>query len=157
MPGGRPRKVTPELVDELCSLLRVGVLIEPACAKVGIDDSSFRKWRQADREFFTAVTRARAEGEIALWERALGGDEKGESNGPAKCAQWALERSYSARYAPRLNVQIREVSEALLDDIERVCASKDCGCFEELIDAVARRASGEAPSEDPGDAPEVRH
>jgi transposase-like protein len=160
MPGGRPSKLTPELTEALCELLRQGKPLNASCEKVGIDDSTFRKWRaelkrgtadDAKVEFFTQVARARAEGQLALLDTALGGDEKGESNGPARCAQWALERLFPAQYAPRLNVKLEEGLELLLEDVERVCSSKDCGCYEAILTAVAaRQESGGASGADSG-------
>lgn len=43
--------LTPELMDRLCSLLRVGAYVEQACAQVGIEKSSFYNWmRRGARE-----------------------------------------------------------------------------------------------------------
>lgn len=149
MPGGRPSKLTHELTEALCALLREGKPLLASCEKVGIDSSTFRKWRGDLRRgdtskavFFTAVARARAEGQLALLDTALAGDEKGASNGPAKCAQWALERLFPEQFAPRLNVKLEEGLEALLNDVERVCSSKDCGCYEAILAAVAARQDG---------------
>lgn len=149
MAGGRPTKLTEELMEELCGLLAQGKPIKPSCELVGIDDSTFRKWRIAGRngdpdmqEFFTRVARARAEGELNLWGVAVAGDGPGTSNGPAKCAQWLLERTFGTRYAARLNVKLEEGLEVLLGDVERICGSKDCGCFEAILAALAARQDG---------------
>jgi hypothetical protein len=149
---GRPTKLTPELVKELCDLLAEGKPIQPSCEKVGIDDSTFRLWRKQAREgksealveFFAAVTRARAEGELYLWGIAASGDAQGYSNGQAKCAQWLLERTFSNRYSQRLNVKLEEGLEVLLADVERVCGSKDCGCFEAILASLVARRDGES-------------
>jgi hypothetical protein len=159
MPGGRPSKFTPELASELCKLLAEGKPIKPSCEMVGIDDTTFRKWRadakngDADKaEFFAQVARARAEGELLLWGIASSGDGPGTSNGPAKCAQWLLERTFGSRYAARLNVKLEEGLEVLLADVERVCGSKDCGCFEAILAALTARQDGDGTvGSDPGD------
>lgn len=156
--GGRPSKLTSELKVELLGLLAEGKPIEPSCQKVGIDDSTFRKWRilarQGDAamiEFFTEVARARAEGELNLWDVARTGDGVGTSNGPAKCAQWMLERTHGHRYAARLNVKLEEGLETVLADVERICGAKDCGCFEAIIASLAARRDGGAEAgSDPG-------
>lgn len=159
--GGRPTKLTPELEAALLGLLAEGKPIEPSCRKVGIDDSTFRKWRALARggdealaRFFTEVARARAEGELALWDIAKAGDTEGASNGQARCAQWLLERTFGQRYAQRLNVKLEEGLEVLLADVERVCGAKDCGCFEAILSKLAARrdGEGEAPGEESGEA-----
>lgn len=160
MPGGRPSKLTDELVEELCTMLTEGKPLKACCDKVGIDDSTFRKWRIAARngdpafqEFFTRVTRARAEGELLLWGIAVAGDTQGTANGQAKCAQWALGKLNPNRYAERLNVRLEEGLELLLSDVERICSTKDCGCFEAIITSLAAREAGEreAPSDPSGE------
>lgn len=157
-PTGRPSSFTPALEAELLSLLAQGKPIQPACERVGIDDSTFRKWRALARRgdkdkvaFFEKVSRARADGELHLWDVAREGDDKGVSNGPAKCAQWLLERTFSNRYAQRLNVKLEEGLELMLEDVERICGTKDCGCFEAILAALAsRRDGGEAPGDAEG-------
>ena len=137
---GRPTALTAALQGELLRLLSEGKPIEPSCRKVGIDDSTFRKWRirarQGDAalvEFFTLVARARAEGELNLWDIAKAGDTEGSSNGQARCAQWLLERTFGNRYAQRLNVKLEEGMEILLGKVERICGAKDCGCFDAIL------------------------
>lgn len=161
MPGGRPSKLTDQLQAELIDLLSQGKPIEPSCRKVGIDDTTYRLWRSKARkgderyqEFFVLVTRARAEGELSLWDIAKGGDQQGSSNGEAKCAQWLLERTFGNRYAQRLNVKLEEGLEALLADVERVCGAKDCGCYEAILTALTARrdGDGEVAGEESGEA-----
>lgn len=158
MAGGRPTKLTEELAEELCKLLSEGKPIKPSCELVGIDVSTFNKWRALAKrgderysEFFAMVARARAEGELHLLGIATSGDGPGTSNGPAKCAQWVLERSFGARYQPRVNVKVEEGLALLMADVERVCGGKNCGCYEEILTAIAAREDGEgAPSGDTG-------
>ena len=95
MAGGRPTKLTPELTTQLLALLREGKPMAPCCEVVGIDDSTFRLWRskakqgdQALSEFFAEVARARAEGELVLWDIAKVADEEGRGR------QWLLERTH---------------------------------------------------------------
>jgi hypothetical protein len=164
MAGGRPTKLTTEVRKDLIARLAEGAPISACCAVVGIDDSTFRKWRTLARngdaamaEFFTEVARARAEGELKLWGIATAGDPMATSNGPAKCAQWALERQFGTKYAPRVSVKVEEELETLLDVVERICESKDCGCYEAVLEAVAARARGEevgGPEGSPGSSPQ---
>jgi hypothetical protein len=148
----RPTKLTAELQAEVVSQVSAGKPLEAVCESVGIDDSTIRKWRgllqrgEASDDvvaFFTALTRARAVGQLTLLDRVLAGDQKGESNGKAKGAQWLLERLWPNKYAPRLNVKLEEGLEVLLNDVERVCGSKDCGCYEAILARLAAREAGE--------------
>lgn len=156
---GRPSKLTDELQQKICLLLAEGKRVDVACAEVGIDPSTLTHWKRAAQqgdarcaEFLTAIARAKLLGEGHLFDVVKRGDEKGVSNGTSKSAQWLLERTRPNRYAPRLNVKLEEGLEALLSDVERVCGSKDCGCYEAILAALAARADGDgAPPEDPGE------
>lgn len=167
MAGGRPRKLTPELQDHICALVRIGKPIEVVCGAAGIDDSLLSKWRKELRnpdtdveiaaqleEFFRALARASFEGQLHLLDRVDQGDEKGVSNGPAKGAQWLLERLWPSKYAPRLNVKLEEGLDLLLADVEVVCGSKDCGCYEAILAQLAAREAGaaETPSDTDSEA-----
>lgn len=162
MAGGRPRKLTPELQEQICDLVRRGKPIDVVCGAAGIDESTISKWRKELRdpetdpeiaaqleEFFKSVARAGFEGQLLLLDRIDVGDEKGVSNGPAKNAQWLLERIWPTKYAPRLNVKLEEGLDLLLQDVESVCSGKDCGCYEGILAQLAAREAGiaEAPSD----------
>jgi transposase-like protein len=156
---GRPTKLTPELQSALVELLTEGVPISTACESVGIDPKSYRdwmRWGQAGNgkapyaEFSLAIARARSEAQISLLRTAKAGDAPATSNGIAKCAQWTLERLWPKQFAPRVNVRIEEELEGLLDVVERICGSKDCGCYQAVLGAIAARAGGEEAGEDPG-------
>lgn len=156
--GGRPSKLTEAFVQKFLPMLEAGKPLIPSLLSCDVDDSTFRKWRTLARggnealvEFFTLVARSRALGELKLWGIATDGDGPGTSNGPAKCAQWALEKQFGPRYAPRVSVKVEEELETFLDVVERVCGSKDCGCHEALLEAVAARARGEEISGAPGE------
>lgn len=122
----RPSKFSQQLQQELCGYLTEGVPVSTACELVGITTETFYAWsRQGSQEdgtplarFSDEVRRARSQGELELLRTAKGGDEKGESNGPAKCAQWMLERTRGKKYSPRINVKVEEELEVLLDVIE---------------------------------------
>lgn len=47
---GRPTKLTPDLQEELCSLLTDWVPIETACDALGISDATYYAWRKRGRE-----------------------------------------------------------------------------------------------------------
>lgn len=74
---GRKTKLTQELQDQICRVLRAGNYIEDTCAYVGIAESTFYEWvRRGERgwkidreagysEFSEAVKKARAEAAVS--------------------------------------------------------------------------------------------
>lgn len=46
MPGGRPTKLTPELQKQIIQYVKEGVSFHDACIALGIDESTFYKWKQ---------------------------------------------------------------------------------------------------------------
>jgi hypothetical protein len=148
---GRPTKLNQAIADSIVASMLEHVPLEVAAEKVGVTDASiwnWMKWGERGKgepynSFFDRVTRARAESEATLVARALEGDEKGASNGPARCAQWYLGVRNPKRYAQRLHVKLEEELESLLDVLDGVCSEKGCGCLEEILAALAARARGE--------------
>jgi len=151
---GRPTKLTPEFQEKFLQMLRDGKPISPSLEVCGVEPSTFRKWRAMAAkspaehpdlaEFLSLVARARSEGEIGHWTRATKGDPAGVSNGPAKCAQWALERQYGPKYAPRVAVKVEAELESFLDVVQGLCGEKACGCYEQILEALAARERGDA-------------
>jgi len=141
-PGNRSL-LTNELAEKLFEHLRNGTPQMLSCQLVGIDYSTFCKWRTAEAKgdrpdltrFFLDYNHARAIGELKLVNEARTGDGREWSHGPAKCAQWLLERT-NPKYAPRVNMKIEEVSTLTIDAITKVCSEKDCGCYQELLLAL---------------------
>lgn len=56
--GGRPLKITEEVVRELVELLRVGATIEQACDYAGIGKQTFYDRLKADKEFVRKMAQA---------------------------------------------------------------------------------------------------
>ena len=73
MPGGRPSKYTPALVEEICQRLSTGEPLTVICrsdAKFP-DPSTVRDWMDSKPDVSRAIARAREAGEIALSEECL--------------------------------------------------------------------------------------
>ncbi len=142
--GGRPTSLTPELEKELFEHLETGKTIGLSCRLVGIDNSTLTKWRTQEKQgdnpeltrFFIDFAHARAIGEMHMVNMALRGDVKDFSHGPSKSAQWYLERAFGHAYAPRVNMKVEEVGSLTIDAITKVCATKDCGCYEAILGAL---------------------
>lgn len=72
---GRPCKLTPEVAERICALVREGQYLTTAAAVCGVGESTVYRWLgegeddnapERFREFREAVTRARAEAERAM-------------------------------------------------------------------------------------------
>lgn len=99
-PGARgpPSTITPELIEELCTVLRRGHTRRAAARKCGVLEDTFASWMKrgaedksgAARELYYAVSEAEGEGEFALLEIV----RDGAAIDPQQ-ARWILERRYS--------------------------------------------------------------
>lgn len=130
----RPSKLTPEVQDRACQLIKVGNTVEVAAQACGISEATFHSWMArgerepgAHREFRDAVEVARAEAEATLVTRVA----KAAANGSWPAAGWLLERRYPERWS--------KVA-------ERKRAADDAGPAEQdslakLDDLAARRAA----------------
>lgn len=97
----RPTKLTPELQDRLCEVLRAGNYIEAACAYVGIDSSQYRRWHEKNYTFRTAVDTARAQAEVGSVARIRKAGQEGDWRADA----WWLERSFNDRWGKQVSEQ----------------------------------------------------
>lgn len=84
-PGGRPSKRTLKLTKQICEAISYGLTDEETAALVGIDDSTFTRWKK-DPEFCRAIKKAQATRLLIRLKRI----EKGESGWQGTA--WALER-----------------------------------------------------------------
>jgi hypothetical protein len=100
--GGRPTKLTPEVHDQVISLLRAGNYIETAAAVAGLSKQTIFNWlRWGAREetgiyadFAHAAERAMAEAEARDLERIKQATEW-------QAAAWRLERKFPDRWGRR--------------------------------------------------------
>jgi hypothetical protein len=154
---GSNTKLTPDVHAKLVEVFAAGGTKVTAADLVGVDLRTVNNWLRWGEhglqegksnvyvDLFLAVRRAHAERELTLLGTAQAGDAPGFSNGPAKSAQWALERTFGSKYAARQVVKVEDALETLLDAVERICKGKDCGCLEAIWAAIAREdGSGEA-------------
>jgi hypothetical protein len=104
--AGAPTKLTPDIQEKICNLLRVGNYVETAAACAGIGKAALYAWlRRGAREkkglyyeFSYAVEKAQAEGEahaVAAISKAM------PTNWQA--AAWRLERKFPARWGRAAN------------------------------------------------------
>lgn len=150
-PDGREPKLTPTVHKAIVEVFAGGGTKVTAADKVGVHVSTVNNWLRwgehgqqtgksnAYVELFVAVRRAHADRELKLLGTVEAGDDAGVSNGPAKGAQFLLERTFGTKYAARQIVKVEEALESLLDAAERICSGKDCGCLEAIWAELARR------------------
>jgi hypothetical protein len=80
--AGRPTKLTPELQERLCSAIRTGSYLAPACGHAGVDRRTLYRWLAAGRkarsgplrDLYLAVRKAEADcevGTVAKWRQAM--------------------------------------------------------------------------------------
>ena len=118
---GRPTKLSSELRNKFCRLLRAGNYLENSAYVCGVTPQTIYNWLNRgheqisgpERNFFDAVKKAAAFAEI----EALAIAKKGKNNWQS--AAWFLERRYPTRYARRKYIadtrDVREMTEEELD------------------------------------------
>lgn len=90
---GRPNKFTPQMREEICKRLAIGLPDTVVCDAVGISPMTFYKWIRENDAFATMVKQARAsffEFHTANITHHAGRDWKASA--------WMLERRGSGRY-----------------------------------------------------------
>lgn len=102
MKPGRPNKLTPELQDRICNLIRAGHYFNTAAMACGVGESTFQEWKRKGaaakggmfREFWLAVKEAEGQSEMVLVDRIL-------KEGGAKGALEILKRRFPERWGDR--------------------------------------------------------
>ncbi len=105
--GGRPTKLTPEVIKRIASALKAGAYPENAAAWAGVKPSTLRSWLYAAaqpgckskilREFSAALDKALSEAELS----DIGVITRAAQSGDWKAAAWRLERRFPKRWGRR--------------------------------------------------------
>lgn len=121
---GRKTKLTPEVMDELCSNIEHGLPIQQACRRAGIVKQTFYNWKRRGQsepksvygEFFARLEKAEADCQA----RALEAIWEGGKDWVAKA--WLLERRWPHLYGRGLDrqaaIQVDDVQRKKVDDAE---------------------------------------
>lgn len=169
--GGRPTKLTPEIQEEICKVIRSGNYIETAAAYAGVHKSSIYEWmkrgaREKDRlrknpkarmkkseaiyvDFSDAIEKALAHAEIR--DVAIIG-KAAETQWQA--AAWRLERKFRDRWgrndfkdSEKLDIQLEKAKleiQLLEERIKQMKGeSKDTSLLEALVDTVTEKEEDE--------------
>jgi transposase len=102
---GAPSKLTPEVQDGVCRMIRAGQRLEVAAAVAGVSDRSVRSWMAKGelagatnaryRAFRLAARQAEVDAEAILVTRV----SKAAAAGSWRAAAWLLERRFPERWA----------------------------------------------------------
>lgn len=126
MSGGRPTKLTAELIDTLCRYLSEGLPYRIVCDLSGISYPTFRQWQNGNfpertskklrGEFLDRLKKAEAEAFRELYltirnasvdqqiPRAVKGSPTYRREGQWVAAAWILERRYPEYFAKRTEI-----------------------------------------------------
>lgn len=135
----RPSKLTPELKERFLKHLRLGITLETACAGVGIDYSTFRRWmlegevhsKGRFREFCEDTHRAIAESEVILLNRISESSKR-----DWRAAAWILERRFSQNWSASAKIQLQV--EAELDRaLDKLQSKLSPSAYRELLEGLA--------------------
>ena len=165
---GRPSKLNPGVQSTIVAHVLDFVPLDVAAAAAGITDRTLHYWMaQGEKEyddwegdeepepgthasFFQSVRRARAQAQIKRIADAMKGDDRGESNGKAKCAQWALERR-SKQFQPQIAVKVEHEMAMMIDVLAAVLPPEQyadvLGAIEDVDDEGIPRVLTAGPAE----------
>lgn len=87
--GGTPTKKTPETVEKILQLLRLGCPIRSACGAAGISPECYMHWCDVDDNFFAATEKAKADFVANNVANITAAARKG---GQWTASAWLLER-----------------------------------------------------------------
>ena len=131
---GRPTKCTPEMIDRICEFLADGINIVTTCGLVGIDESTFSRWRNRGEQaikkhgddpddipdgevvfcrFCKRIKRARAKAKATSLKAIRDAGDKGSW----KAHAWFLERSFSKEFSKKSEVDITTDGKSLTDPL----------------------------------------
>jgi len=118
MKRGRKLKLTKELIDAVCQLVKKGVPAKYICSMLRIGETTFYRWLEQGqrdekgiyREFWESIQSARGEFiQTAIDNMKLVGYDDW------KMWSWLLERLYPSDFRPNIQVEAKEEINAKMD------------------------------------------
>jgi hypothetical protein len=102
-------KLTPEIQEKLCNLLKLGVPQKYACEACGIDETTFCRWMKLGRhktegkyfEFHQSVIRTNSE----AMSYKLAALEKASQKGNVSAITWFLEHKYPDIFGNKIHIE----------------------------------------------------
>lgn len=121
---GRRLKLTPEMIERICTFVRMGLPYEVAARAAGIGPSTFYRWKALGerarsgiyREFWEALNEAEAVAEATLVARIF---EESKKNWQA--AAWMLKQRFPERWGRGDLIRYEsDIGKALAEILERL-------------------------------------
>lgn len=113
--AGRRKEITPELVETLCSFIRLGLPIRRAAESAGMGESTYYSWMSKGEkgeepyvEFVETIRTAEAEAQKLLIQKVQ--DEGGPQNW-----QWILERRWPEEWGRKDKLETEHKGEVKFD------------------------------------------
>lgn len=142
---GRKPKLTPEILQRIVELVRIGNYLDASAASCGIHRSTLHRWlvkgeEQSHgmyRQFFLAIDRAQGEAELrdcVLIAKAAQTDWR--------AAAWRLERRAPRKFGAQIQATLREEVESMVAHLETVL---DRSTFEKVVAAIEQARPPGAP------------
>jgi hypothetical protein len=157
---GTPILLTPALQAKIVADVEKGHIIKTVVQAAGISRATYFAWmskgsagEEPYAQFFEAVNTARARSQINLLNTALAGDPRGVGSGPARAAQWALERMYPKEFGSKISITVEEERNKIFDAAEKLALSTTEPLtghewFIKLMEAVASLGSDESAEQE---------
>ena len=68
---GRPSKMTDKAIEDIVGILRMGLSERTAQEFIGVDHSTFERWKVRDSNFATTIKKAQAEARIKMTNKLV--------------------------------------------------------------------------------------
>ena len=131
MPAGRKCKLTPELLNEACQVLRIGNYVKTTCGYLGVSEATWYSWindgeaalkkeelgieltdnETKKLEFLKSIKKAQDEAVVRNLQLI---QTAAKSNWQA--AAWTLERRYPAMFSLAQRITVTDKKEQLTQD-----------------------------------------
>jgi transposase len=89
---GRPTKLNDKVLDDIISILRLGLSERTAQEFVGVDHSTFERWKVRDDNFATTIKKAQAEARVKMTTKLV---RQIEDNNTTSLIFWLKTRAKS--------------------------------------------------------------
>ena len=112
--NGRPITITDEIIDKICSAVRLGSYIETAAAFAGVPKSTFYDWLKSGAakqdplcvKLSDTIEKALAESEL----RDINRIDKAAEKGAWQASAWRLERKFPKKWGRKEIVRHEDVT-----------------------------------------------
>lgn len=108
--AGRRTKRTPEVLETITNVIKVGGTQVDACRSAGISEQTFARWKRDHVDFVNAIQKAETECRI----RKIARIDKAGREGTWQADAWFLERKYPDEFGQKLTLRVTPEQAAVL-------------------------------------------